>query len=90
MDIIGSSIVCLMASKRRRRRGEPSNTLPIEESEDKVEDEESTEEEVLTEPFSGGPTNITILPSFKTHSGRYLVWQCKILILRDEFFIVTC
>ena len=90
MDIIGSSIVCLMASKRRRKRGEPSNTLPIEESEDNVEDEESTGAEVLTELFSGGPTNITILPSFKTHSGGYLVWQCKILILRDEFFIVTC
>ena len=54
MDIAGSSRVRFMASKRRRRWGEPSNTPLIEEGEENSGDEELIETEVLTDPFSGG------------------------------------
>jgi len=76
-----------MALERHRRRGEPSNTLPIEEGEENVEDEKPKEREVLTESFPGGPTYITLLLTFKTHIATDI---CKILILRHEFLIITC
>ena len=67
MNIAGSFRARLMASEGRRRRGEPSNTLSIEEGEANAEDEELKEKEVLTEPFLSGLTDITLLSSFKTH-----------------------
>ena len=56
MDIAGSSRGRFTVSKRYRRWGEPFNTPSIEKG-----------EEILTEPFSGGSTNITLLLSFETH-----------------------
>jgi len=46
MDIAGSSRVCPMTSERCREQGELSNTPPIEEGEENVEDEELKEKEV--------------------------------------------
>ena len=45
----------------------PSITPLIEEGEGNVKDKEPIEKEVLTEPFSGGQTDITLLQSFNTH-----------------------
>jgi len=39
----------------------------MEEGEENVGDEEPTEKKVQIEPFSGKPTNILLLSSFKTH-----------------------
>jgi len=57
MDIAGTYRVRLMTSESHSRWGEPSNTPPIEEGEENDDDEDLTEIEVLTEPFSGGPTD---------------------------------
>jgi len=67
MDITRSSRAHPTASERCHKWNEPSNTPLKEEGEENIKDEEATEKEVLTEPFPGGLTDITLLSSFKTH-----------------------
>ena len=65
IDPASPSRVCPTASERRRRRGESNSTI-ISETEDssQIEEGEGDEEsEESTAPFSGGPTDITLLQS---------------------------
>jgi len=88
MDIAGSSRVHPTALKRRCRQGDPSNTPPIEEGEGNVSNEEPIEKKVMTEPFLSGPTDITLLSSFKTHIAIN-IWIGDVS-LRHEFLFITC
>ena len=52
----------------RRRRGDEYSIIPVKDEAPQVEKgKEDDESEKLTTPFSGGPTNISLLRSFKTH-----------------------
>ena len=59
-----------MTSERRHRR-ETSIISVVEEDpkidEEEEDDEEDDESEALTAPFLSGPTDISLLRSFKTH-----------------------
>ena len=76
MDTAGPSRVCPTISERRRRRGEFYSTI-IPQTEDNPQIEEGEgdgESEELTVPFSSGPTDITLLRSFKTHIATH-IWN---------------
>jgi len=55
------------AWERCRRRREYSIILVIEEAPQRDKDEEEDESEELNASFPGGPTDISLLRSFKTH-----------------------
>ena len=76
MDTTSPSRVCLKASESCRRRGESSYTIipKIEDSPQIEEGEGDVESGELTAPFLNGPTDITMLQSFKTHKVTY-IWN---------------
>ena len=74
MDTAGPSRVHPIASARYRRREEASSSIPETEDDPQIEEGDGDgegvgieESEELTAPFPSGPTNITLLCSFKTH-----------------------
>jgi len=75
MNTAGPFRVCPTASKRRRRRDEVSSTIPETKDNPQIEEGEGDDEsEELTTPFPSGPTDITLLRSFKTHIAAH-IWN---------------
>ena len=74
MNTAGPSRVHPTASARRRRREEASSSVLETEDDPQIEKGDgdgdgvgAEESKELTAPFPGGPTDITLLRSFKTH-----------------------
>ena len=68
MGIASPSRFHLMTSERCHRRGESSSIILETETTPQIEEgEEHEDSEELIVPFSGGPTDISLLWSFKTH-----------------------
>jgi len=86
MSGVGPSRVRPTASSRRSRRVSPSNIPEIEEVEVDIEEEVSEE---LTGLFPGGPYDISILRSFKTHIATN-IWKQKVIFFLNNNSFLKC
>lgn len=90
MDRAGPSCACSTASARRHRakQDEPKDPEIVEDSAAKIgENVGGANDEELSEHFSGGPVDPSVLKSFKTHVIAS-IWMHKVVFPEPLSYIV--